>query len=246
MIEVTCPKCKKKFICERPTERTNHTVTCPYCGTQCRINPQYIPSLKQSKFSLKRLLKNKYIVTAFICVLLVVIIVVANYKSNHSSNTNSDEIVLFATESPYEPEIAASPEPTIIPTQEPPIGTIGDFIVTINNSKIVRDTYDNTDVIIVTYSFTNNSENPASFLWNIDETLFQNGIEDINTTYIAGHDNEYDSTNASREIQPGVTLEVQRAYTLVDTVTDIDVEIKVSWDFDDAILRYTIPLNNRE
>ena len=55
-------------------------------------------------------------------------------------------------------------------------------------------------------------------------------------------EDEYNFDNKSKEIKPGITLDVQCAYELNDLTTDVEVEITEWISFDDKKLTYMIQL----
>lgn len=119
-------------------------------------------------------------------------------------------------------------------------GQIGRYIVTIKESRITTD-YEGSPILLVTYSFTNNNDDPQSFMMAIDDKLYQNGVElgDVYTSY--GIDG-YNMDNASKSVQKGVTLDVQEAYKLNDTTTDVEVRLAELISFSDKYLTYTIDI----
>lgn len=116
----------------------------------------------------------------------------------------------------------------------------GKFNVKIKDSKVVKN--DGDDILIVTYAFTNNSKESQSFMYSIDDKLFQNGVELGDVFGSWGIEDDYDFDNHSKEIKSGVTLDVQVAYELNDTTTDVEVEL-CEWLFDDDPVTYTIKLS---
>lgn len=68
------------------------------------------------------------------------------------------------------------------------------------------------DVLIIEYEWTNNSGEAKSFIFTIDDKVFQNGIE-CGTLY--GY-RDVDSAKKNNKIQPGVTYTVEVAYLLQD------------------------------
>jgi len=120
-------------------------------------------------------------------------------------------------------------------------GKIGDYNVTIKDSKVVQNGDKN--ILVVTYTFVNNAKDSKAFMYAVTDKLFQNGIE-LGTVYGSwGIENEYNFDNKSKEIKPGVTLDVQCAYELNDTTTDIEVEISEWISLNDNKLVYTILLS---
>jgi len=123
-------------------------------------------------------------------------------------------------------------------------GEIGDYVVSIKDYQIVTRKDDNKSILIVTYAFTNNDKESHSFKTAIDDKLFQNGVEIEALWNRWGVEEYYDFANASKEIKKGVTLDVQAAYELSDTSSDVSVEL--SKMYSDKKLEYTISLQKAE
>lgn len=109
--------------------------------------------------------------------------------------------------------------------------TLGDYEVEIKSVRLAKD-YENKPVAIVTYSFTNNSDEAASFEWTFDHQAYQNGVS-LERAYVLDDSADYDEANSSKEIKKGVTLELEIAYILNDSETDIEVEVSELVSFDD-------------
>ena len=112
---------------------------------------------------------------------------------------------------------------------------IGDYLVVIDSCRLAKD-YEGKPVVIVKYIFTNvNHDDAISFMVAIDENVYQGGIG-LNEAYILDDSANYTSDNQTKDIKKGATLEVEVAYTLNDTTTDIEVEVKEWLSFDDTTL----------
>lgn len=107
-----------------------------------------------------------------------------------------------------------------------------DYAVTIKGSSQVKD-YDGAKALVVDFTFTNNSDEPQSFLGAISAKAFQNGVE-LDTAIVADSD-KYDSGASMKEIKPGATVEVQDAYVLEDS-SEVTVEVTDMWTWDDTEL----------
>lgn len=123
---------------------------------------------------------------------------------------------------------------------EKAIGDIGDYNVVIKD-HFFDENYDNKKVIVVTYTFTNNSSVDTSYDVAIFEQCFQNGIE-LEKEFFSMDIDNYNTDNKSKTVKPGVSLDVQQAYILNDEETTIDVEIEEFLGFSDPIT-FTIELN---
>lgn len=114
---------------------------------------------------------------------------------------------------------------------------VGDYKVDVVDFRLVKDL--SNDVIIIKYSFTNNSDDSESFNLAVTDTVYQGGMS-LTETYVLSSEANYDYDNKSRKIKSGATVEIEIAYKLEDTTTDIEVEIKdgsLFGDSDDVITK---------
>lgn len=95
----------------------------------------------------------------------------------------------------------------------------------------LSETYDGEPCAIITYSFTNNSDETTSFLVAIDDKAYQNGIQ-LSTGTVSGLDSFLTS---AKDVKPGGTLIMQQAYIL-DDQSDITIECTERWAHDGVIL----------
>ncbi len=113
--------------------------------------------------------------------------------------------------------------------------SLGKYSVEIKSCRLAKD-YEGKSVVIVTYVFTNNDDEATSFWLAIDHKAYQNGIG-LNDAYILDDSANFNDDNYMKEIKKGTTLEVERAYKLNDTTTDVEVEAKKQISFDDTTIR---------
>lgn len=99
-------------------------------------------------------------------------------------------------------------------------GDIGDYHIKIVSSEKGKD-YSGNDVLIVTYEWTNNSDEEQMFSTAFAAKAFQNGIECGDAIMVDG----VDSQKLLANIKPGATLEVKDAYKL-DGDSDVEIEVK--------------------
>lgn len=90
--------------------------------------------------------------------------------------------------------------------------------------------YSGDPVAIVTYTFTNNSTEDASFMVSISAKAFQNGVQ-LDTAIGSG----WDSSGSMKELKPGSSTTVQMGYELDDN-SPITIEASELWDFSDEVL----------
>ncbi|MFT4219886.1 MAG: DUF5067 domain-containing protein [Microbacterium sp.] len=144
---------------------------------------------------------------------------VANAASeafNANSNTSTES-------SPAASEPAESADPV----EEP----AADYVVTIDGAKQVKD-YEGKKALVVTFTFTNNSDEARSFGTSTMAKAFQDGIE--LETAILLDDTKY-MGNWMKDIKPGKTIKVQEAFVL-DGTQEVTVEVTELISFDDTPL----------
>ena len=105
-----------------------------------------------------------------------------------------------------------------------------DYPVTIDGVRLAKD-YQDKDCVIVTCTFTNNSEDTKSFASALHVEVFQNGIQ-CDTAITMG---EKENDNYLTDVRPGTTISVDMAYELQD-LSDIEVEVKELFSFKNEIL----------
>lgn len=113
--------------------------------------------------------------------------------------------------------------------------TLGDYTCDVISSEICKD-WEGKDAILITYSFTNNSEDAVSFDVALDASPYQNGIG-LETAIL---DDETDIVDV--DIKLGVTKEVKKAYLLRDTTSDIEIEITEFFSFSNDKIVVTVTL----
>lgn len=118
---------------------------------------------------------------------------------------------------------------------------VGAYHVEIKGAKLAKD-YEENPVIVVTYAWTNNSEETTSAMTAIMGKAFQGGIQ--LDSAIVGDSKVYDSGASMKEIRPGATLDVQSAFVLRDTTSPVEVEVGewLTWDDKPAMAKITYDL----
>lgn len=118
---------------------------------------------------------------------------------------------------------------------------LGKYSVEIKSCRIATDWEEN-PVVIVTYGYTNNSDKtPTSFMIAFEDSVYQNGIG-LNEAYVLSDEANYNSDNQMKEIKMGASLDVEVAYELNDTTTDIEVEVSGLFSFDDRMVTKTFTI----
>lgn len=118
---------------------------------------------------------------------------------------------------------------------------IGEYQVEIQSCRLAKD-YEGKDVVIVKYLYKNVADDDATaFYVAFDETVYQNGVG-LNEAYLLADSANYSSDNQTKAIKKGASLEVEVAYVLEDTTTDIEVEVKEWFSFDDTVIKKTFSI----
>lgn len=130
-------------------------------------------------------------------------------------------------------------EPTEAPTEDNT--TLGDYKVEIKGFRLASD-YEGKPVVIITYGFSNVSDDDsAAFLYSIDSAVYQNGVG-LNEALFLNDNANYSLDNQTKELKMGASLDIEVAYELNDTTSDIEVEVKESFSFNDKILTKTFSI----
>ncbi len=99
---------------------------------------------------------------------------------------------------------------------------LGDYELLYKGACIMEDS-DGNDAIVLTLDFTNNGKENASYLWSVDETVMQNGVELEVATVFADYDTfETVIEGQFTDVAPGATVEVRTAYLLQDTTSPVE------------------------
>ena len=119
-----------------------------------------------------------------------------------------------------------------VTTTEKNEDAIGAYSVAIDSCRLAKD-YEGKEVIIVKYVYTNvSNDEPTAFYIAFDAAVYQNGVE-LNEAYILDDSANYSADNQTKAIKKGASLDVEVAYTLNDTTTDIEVEVEELFSFND-------------
>ena len=118
---------------------------------------------------------------------------------------------------------------------------LGNYNVVIKSCRLAED-YEGNPIVIITYSFTNNDKDPANFSYTFEDNVYQNGIG-LNECYFVSEEANYSSDNQLKDIKQGATIEVEVAYVLNDTTTDLEVEVNELISFNEKIVKKTFKIS---
>lgn len=126
------------------------------------------------------------------------------------------------------PSAAASQEPS--PSLQPseslpagPAGDLGDYYVEIKSAVLTTD-HSGNQAILITYSWTNNGQETTNALSAFIERAFQDGVQ-LDSATILSTNPQYSAGTALRDLRPGATTDVQRAYLLPQNTSPVEFEV---------------------
>ncbi|MDP4132742.1 MAG: DUF5067 domain-containing protein [Bacillota bacterium] len=91
--------------------------------------------------------------------------------------------------------------------------------------------YKGKNALIVNFKFTNNSDKTISFMGATASKAFQNKVQ-LETAMITGNSN-YSSENQIKDVQPGGTIAVQKAFILSDN-SAVQIEVSPLFSLNDT------------
>lgn len=131
---------------------------------------------------------------------------------------------------PQEPaQDSASSESASVETKEEQAPE-SEYAASIDDLVATTD-YEGKPAVMVTYSWTNNSEEATSAAVALSLKAFQNGVQ-LDTGIVTG---DIDSEGYMAEVKPGAGTTFQMAY-LLDDQSDVTVEVSELISFDDSLL----------
>ena len=129
------------------------------------------------------------------------------------------------------PPESKAPNSEPVEAAESSSATFDQIAVEIKDAHLTTD-YEGNPTIVITYSWTNNSDDANMAMVTTVGNAYQGGIG--LETAIVLDDPNYDSDLYSTQIQPGATLDVQQAYVLRDTTTPVQYELEQFLNMSDA------------
>ena len=101
---------------------------------------------------------------------------------------------------------------------------LGLYSVNLISANTVYDSYYEETYLVVHYSFTNHTSSPVSFRDVIEHHAYQGGIELWQVLFYGSADIPHYS-NYSQKVRPGVSIEVDVAYYILDDDAITTVEV---------------------
>lgn len=137
-------------------------------------------------------------------------------------------------------EASEEPSPSVQPSPALPAGPSGDlgeYYVEIKSAVLTSD-YGGSPAILITYSWTNNSQETTSALSAFIERAFQDGVQ-LDSATILSTNPQYSAGTALRDVRPGASTDVQRAYLISDSGSPVEFEVFEFLGDDEAAVSMT-------
>lgn len=107
-------------------------------------------------------------------------------------------------------------------TAEPSDGTLGSYAVEIKGAKLCKD-YEGNNAIMITYSWTNNSDETTSPMGSMMEEAFQDGVQ-METAIV-----DFEYNDGLTDVRPGTTIDVEAIYKM-NSQSKVEFEISALED----------------
>ena len=178
----------------------------------------------------KKKRKKRLIILGIIVLVIIIVIAIGSSGGNDEKETTKAQITASQGDNNASSDVEAEKD-------EKADGTIGDYACVVKKAKICKD-WEGKDAVKITYSFTNNSKESASFDIALTDEVYQDGIQ-LESTFISSDEDDF---GIDVKIKPGMTKEVAKVYVLRDKKTDLDVEISEFISLSDDKLVTTVKL----
>lgn len=112
-------------------------------------------------------------------------------------------------------------------------GDLGDYHVEIKDAFLTKD-YEGHPAMVVTYAWTNNSDETTSAMVSVSEKAFQDGVQ-LDTAILMSVEG-YESGTSMKDVRPGTTIDIQCAYILTSETSVVEFEITEWISFNDNMV----------
>lgn len=228
---------------------------CPYCTTLVSDFKNIVPYGGQPQKPEKKrgCLGCLIPILVVFGILFIVLVVFAIFSSGDDSSTSSASSKSTA---PYNPRTSSSAQDstsgayssnpqywdssdsTPDTDENTSSGNLGDYDVEIKSAITTTD-YEGNPAIVVTYSWTNNSDETTSCMASVIASAFQDGVE-LETAIIMD-DSVFDANPYMKDVRPGTTIDIQQAFELTSS-SNVEIEITELFSFDDKAVTETFQI----
>ncbi len=114
---------------------------------------------------------------------------------------------------------------------------LGDYEVEILSYRMSEDILTEEPVIVILFKFTNNSSSAASFS-SLEVDAYQDGVGLIENYFVS----DVETSDQSKQLKSGASIEVEVAFDLNNTTSDVEVEVTEFFSFDDKTVTKTFSI----
>lgn len=241
MAIIKCPNCGRQLS-------DKGGGLCPTCGTSVSEIAAWQAGQKPQK---KRgcagcLIGVLAVIGAFVVISIIGMFLFSGNDSSSASSGSSNKsqgtkpsTSNSQTQTNTKPQTQA-PAPDPKPAAVSDSGDLGDYYVNIKEAYTVQD-YEGNPAIVVTFSWTNNSDKTTSSAVALYMKAFQGGVQ-LDNALIFDTD-LFDSSGYLKDIRPGASLDVQQAFKLRNNSSDVEIEVSELISFSDDIVGTTFKLS---
>lgn len=184
---------------------------------------------QSSRVPQKPIFKNWKFWVACVVLLIGIIGMIANAQSKKANAPSNTGVSISQPAAPA--DVPSAPDQTNNAAAS--AVTIGDYAVEIKDAFKTTD-YAGNPAIVITYTWTNNSDDTTSAMVSLIEKAFQDGIQ-LDSAILYDVDG-YDASAYMADIRPGVSLDVQQAFVLRSDST-VEVEVSELFGFSDPVTK---------
>lgn len=189
--------------------------------------------IKNPKISKKEADTNNYKLQGASRIILIIVCLISSFILFVAGMGDSSDESKVTTETESS-DVIIDETTTTAPNE------LGDYTIAIKEHYLSKGYYDE-PLLVIVYSFTNNSDKTISFSDAIEDKIFQNGVE-LNLYIATNIPNQVDIRDSNKEIQPGASYDVPRAYMLnFETPSAFNVELNTEFG-PYANIQYTLTI----
>ncbi len=147
-------------------------------------------------------------------------------------------ISLYSYTTDYEDNISVLDE-TVVLSELEYMESVSDYELVVDNVTVTDDG-DGNDILVIDFTFTNNSDDATSFGYACDVSIFQDGIE-LSSGYLYSNHPLYDEDlyyNDYTDIKSGSSIQVREVYELRST-SNVELEVTDYTSYDDITILST-------
>lgn len=221
-----CPNCGASVDAQ--------AVFCPACGQKLGAPASYKGKAAPGKQ--KHTVRNILIAVAVVLVIFVLFggnsdsseKTPATTRSSSSASQKSDVDDKTASKEPEKEDKPSKKSDDVMIGS----GTLGDSYIEIKGAELGTN-YSDEPIIIITYTWTNNSDETTSAMVMTSEKAFQDGIE-MDSSISA---RDVDFSNNMKDVRPGSSIDIKKAYVLASETSTVEFEITEWISFSDEMVK---------